>query len=72
MTILNTIVAPNLDSIGIPIRSKPIVLGIGCITRTRRNAPPIEIVFVSPRADLLGVELGKWTDEQIAALGEPA
>ncbi|AUC97079.1 hypothetical protein CWS35_24660 [Bradyrhizobium sp. SK17] len=67
LTLVNTTVAPNLDSTGVPVHP-PIELGVGEIIRTRRDQPSIQITFAEPRADLLGVNLGQWTDEQIAAL----
>jgi hypothetical protein len=43
-------------------------VGIAEVARTRRDGPPIVIWFDPPAADLLGADLGEWTDDQIAAL----
>jgi hypothetical protein len=65
LTMVETIVAPNGPG---GCDGDPIRLGIGEITRNRKNAPPIVISFDPPDETLLDADWDAMTDDDLLAL----
>ena len=62
ITIVRTVVAP--DAFG--VRE---TIGVGKITRTRNDGSQLVVTFDPPRRDLLEVNIGAMSDEDVEHLG---
>jgi hypothetical protein len=65
LTVIRTIVRPNGPG---GIDGDPIDMGVARIVRTRRNAPPVEVVLDAPAMDLLDADFDAMTDDELMAL----
>ena len=65
ITITTTIVAPNGPG---GVDGPPIRVGVHGVTRTRKNAAPLKVVFDPPDATLLDVDFDAMSDDELAAL----